>query len=302
MKIQTILILLLVFTSGLKIFSQISFLGFDQVQCNLLENHSYTYEIIRVGKWSTPGFIIFRDGVIVYHSPIAEHSPYFFRDFNFINDSIGFLVYSDISTTWVYRTSDYGQTWENIGFGLGGGFISGEYFGLYIVNFNTAFLITSLGFRIVVSRASEISQAYKIIDLDSSNIAINDTIYGDPFCIKDSLTFSVMIDTNRIDLKLNFQQLSLPTTSRNIYATANSIDVFPNPSSDYIKIHFNTEIASYGSIIVQDISGKIVIINELNDPFSEKIYIGDLPEGIYSIKILIENIFYQTKFIKINSR
>jgi hypothetical protein len=73
------------------------------------------------------------------------------------------------------------------------------------------------------------------------------------------------------------------------HATTKAVAVFPNPYSDYLRIRCNEEIMSQASIIIQDILGKMVIINELNDPFNERLYNGNLTEGVYLIKILIEN-------------
>jgi len=60
------------------------------------------------------------------------------------------------------------------------------------------------------------------------------------------------------------------------------IKIFPNPASDWLKIE--TEKYIITSVRIIDILGKDVI--KINDFENEKIYIGNLPNGVYRILII----------------
>jgi Secretion system C-terminal sorting domain len=298
-------------TIGINLLSQITFIGFDQKQCNLLENSPYTYRSFYFGKWTTPGYEILKDGIVVYSPAKIDNDPHWIKDLKFINDSTGFLIEATCCSGGIYKTIDFGKTWKVIGYGalgyIGNCFIDNGYLGMYIINSNEAFLITSYACdtTLVVSRASEFSKNIKRIRLDTLNtlkISLTDSIFGNPFCIKDTLSFKILLSTDTIKIEITLQQLPLPPVEINSIVSTNRLDIYPNPTSDYIKIHYTEEIRSPIIISIQDILGKKIISKKLNNSVNEEVYIGNLPEGIYLVNISIENRIFQSKFIKINNR
>lgn len=87
----------------------------------------------------------------------------------------------------------------------------------------------------------------------------------------------------------------LPLSISNIKKTIN-VDVFPNPISSNLSIHFNEEVIKNCNIDIKNIDGRTVIRqvgkikNELN--------LGKLSNGIYILTIHNNDKFYSQKIIK----
>lgn len=313
-KLYTLTIFL--FCLVIKVSSQISFLGFDQEQCNLLKDSPYSYESFFTGKWTTPAYRILRSGDVIFtksgviSSGMVEisHSPYWIEDLKFISNSVGFIVETSLGEGSVLKTSDFGKTWNKVSSGNIGLSSWNEndkhgYLSLYTINAYTSLLIASRDTMLFVTRGSEFGQHTQKIKLSGHNeISINDTIYGNPDCIEDSLTCKIKFNNDTIRLKISLVKLELPTSNINSVTTKNLLDIYPNPCVDFLKFNYNSEIKFPISFEIYDIQGNKVIVNELLDPFDDSISVKSLSEGIYFIRLRIANKYMQNRFIKINNR
>lgn len=303
MKPKLILIIILFSISQLNLSAQLHFLGFDQLQCNILENSPYTLVQTIGGKRAAPGFQILKNGIIVYiANDFAHDVPYWCHELKFINDSTGWMVETIFNTSYVKKTTDSGKTWKEIGVGIGEGYGRG-YYGFYVVNLYTTFLITYLDYGFVISKASDFGSSRKrfLADTLDSPVVINDTMYGNPYCIEDTLSFKFLVNTDTLKVKINLRQLDLPVVSGTPKVIANKIDIFPNPASDYIKIHFEKSTGFPCDVYIQDMLGKVVMLKKINNPFEEDIFIGNLQNGVYLVKIQTGNSFLQSRFLKIKN-
>jgi hypothetical protein len=76
----------------------------------------------------------------------------------------------------------------------------------------------------------------------------------------------------------------------------NKIEVFPNPSSNYISIPV---IDNSVQLEICDLSGKPILQKDMSSNKTDQIIISDLPSGVYIGKILLKNNQNMTfKFIK----
>ncbi len=73
----------------------------------------------------------------------------------------------------------------------------------------------------------------------------------------------------------------------------NSVSIAPNPASEYIAI---TGASGYDSYSINDSSGKTIIKRQINP--DEKIFIKQLPAGLYTITLYKNNNTYTQRFIK----
>lgn len=75
------------------------------------------------------------------------------------------------------------------------------------------------------------------------------------------------------------------------------LGVFPNPSSSEITL--TSEAVGNGTITILDITGRAVIQNKLAITSTQKINIQELPNGVYSLVVTIENKRSVISFVKI---
>lgn len=76
----------------------------------------------------------------------------------------------------------------------------------------------------------------------------------------------------------------------------NTINIYPNPTSDYININSNKKI-TLKNIYLYDISGKEILIKT---PTHNRIDLSNLPSGVYIIKIMTDIGTFNKKILKIN--
>lgn len=78
-----------------------------------------------------------------------------------------------------------------------------------------------------------------------------------------------------------------------------SAEVFPNPFHRQITIHFNTTILKHIAVSIYDVQGKI-IYNQTFPPTQKlELYLNDIANGTYFLKVNSELQFFNTKLIKI---
>jgi uncharacterized delta-60 repeat protein len=75
------------------------------------------------------------------------------------------------------------------------------------------------------------------------------------------------------------------------------LGIFPNPSSNEITL--TSDVLGNGSIAILDMTGRIVIQNRTVVTSTQKLNIQDLPNGVYSVVVTIENKRSVVSFVKI---
>ena len=91
-------------------------------------------------------------------------------------------------------------------------------------------------------------------------------------------------------------------TNVNKVENISNVKIFPNPAQNQVNITIDFEKYDNFDIVISDIQGKTMlntqlISNKSNNQLS--IDISQIPQGIYSIKLLSKNFIYHYKFIKI---
>jgi hypothetical protein len=88
-----------------------------------------------------------------------------------------------------------------------------------------------------------------------------------------------------------------PVLVRNTF-TINQINVYPNPTCDYIIISESAISKKANSILLYDINGKVILIREIIR-VGNSINVSSLPEGIYFVKVIYnDNSSAVAKFVK----
>ncbi|WP_020527557.1 T9SS type A sorting domain-containing protein [Flexithrix dorotheae] len=73
-----------------------------------------------------------------------------------------------------------------------------------------------------------------------------------------------------------------------------TITIFPNPSTDYIKVEFQSQIITPNQLTILDIEGRSFPIKIVDN----KIFISHLPKGIYILKFQLKGRSYSKKILK----
>lgn len=237
-NIQTIL---LVITMHVAIMAnaQIQFVGFDHPTCPQQSSNVYTYSNYTSGGGGSGtilGYNIFRNGVAVFGESGTMGNGKVCKDLVFVNDSIGFLVtYSGSLAISVLRTEDYGVNWTLIGGG------APNYFGMYVVNYNTAYVVTQWDtpMQLIVAKCSSIAaEANATFVYDQSitaDVYRSDTLLYSDMCGIDSLNIMVQNGVDTITYHINMVGLFSSLNSE-LDADVPNIKIFPNPASDYFFI------------------------------------------------------------------
>jgi hypothetical protein len=276
-------------------FSQTTFLGFEQKQCGLVENHGYTFANEQ-GLCSTHSAVykIFFNEELVYEKPCIYLGFYSVIALSFINDSTGFLIEGSSGNCGVYKTNDYGKSWDNLGSG------GPDFLGYYVVNEHDVYLITTAnGWGAMITKASAINgkgtyDYHTEIDIVENEAIINDTIYGAIFCEIDTLSFKVKDGADTITYNIAFHNESLPTGSR--YLSDSRLTLYPNPCSDYIYFAQNRFRNKQAKTAIYTMDGRLVKFYVTS---GNRIYVGDLKTGVYLMEIEIGDEKVKRKIIKI---
>ena len=235
MRYIRFVLLLTLLHCGLPTNAQIQFVGFDHPTCPQQSSNVYTYSNYTSGGGGSGtilGYTIFRNGVVVFGESGTMGSGRICKDLVFVNDSIGFLVtYSGNMAISVLRTQDYGVSWTLIGGG------APNYFGMYVVNYTTAYVVTQwdtpMQFR--VAKCSSIAAENDILFIYDQTITTDvyrtDTLLYSDMCGVDSLNILVQngVDTVTYHINIFGYQSSL---NSDLYIDETKIKLFPNPTSD----------------------------------------------------------------------
>jgi len=276
-------------------FSQTTFLGFEQEQCGLVENHGYTFANVQ-GLCSTHSAVykIFLDEKLVYEKPCTYLGFYSVIALSFINDTTGFLIEGSSSNCGVYKTNDLGKSWEYLGSG------GPDLLAYYVVNEHDVYLITTANnWGALITKASDINgkgtyEYHTEIDIVENEAIINDTIYGDIFCDIDTLRFKVKEGADTITYNIAFHNEPLPTGSR--YLSDSRFTIYPNPCSDYIYFSPDRFKDKQAKTIIYTMDARLVKSYVTN---GNRIYVGDLKTGVYLMEIEIGDEKVRRKIVKI---
>lgn len=274
-------------------YSQSIFLGFEQSQCGLIENHGYTYTNER-GTCSSHSAIykIFLNDNLVYEKPCEYLQFYYVDTMFFINDSTGFIIVKYLDSNYiVYKTKDYGASWLRLGWG------GPTYWGFYLVNANNVYLITGAnGSGPLITRASDIENKnppYYDITITGNEAIINDTISGNPLCGHDTLSFKVIDGTDTITYIIALKSNPLPNATWELPVA--QFEVYPNPCSDYVCFPQNVLKNEVWTCKIYSVDVNLVMTDKIID---NCVYVKNLKSGIYLIIIQNGNTIMTTKIIK----
>ncbi|MBE9481262.1 MAG: T9SS type A sorting domain-containing protein [Bacteroidetes bacterium] len=256
------------------LFSQVFFLGFDQIQCGLITNHDYTYDNSLTCPHGT-GYRIYKNGIQVFEKCI-EYGGCSVLDMMIISETTGFIIESNSNGHTIYKTVNSGVNWEPIGGG------APTFLGFYLVNQNTGYLVTTWDnpLALYISRVSDINTIFITDSNINNDIIISDTIYGDPFCEMDTLSFKIKnnFDTISYYILLNVVPLNIQDISIKSKAS-----IYPNPVNDYFTFKNIEFMQSDNCITIYNYDGSFVKVLESSK--KKNFYVGDLNTGIYLIEI-----------------
>lgn len=88
-----------------------------------------------------------------------------------------------------------------------------------------------------------------------------------------------------------------PSLSVESITASNSINIFPNPTSDFLNLNFKENLS--GTLFLYDLSGKKVIDLAVNSNGNDSVTIdcSEFAPGIYLLKIATKNRLYSSKII-----
>ena len=294
MKKAAIISILLVLT--IKVFSQVTFIGFDTTICGHTTNNIYTYSNVSGGNGSTSNgfFYVFKNGIQVFYDGGFQQYSEQCHDLIFINDSVGFLVYTLSSNYYVKETFDYGVSWIDIG-------SSGNlYYGLYILNPHFAYLVAGANygglFQINVVRCSDIQPPQQTFIRDTainSDIYKTDNILGNTLCFRDSLNILLKKNTDTITYHINILS---NTTEIEIKQTGNNnISIYPNPANNTLNI----TNAENSNITIYNLLGEEVMNVNYKNMINRitTINVSGLNNGTFMIKFFSDKNIITKKLI-----
>jgi hypothetical protein len=196
----------------------------------------------------------------------------------------------------IYRTEDYGQTWQDV--------LSSNaapyYAGMYVINDWTAYMVTyyfsDIQKKVLLARASTIPlnrDAHFINDdTCSTDLYETDSLLNADRCGVDSLQFSFVNNGDTITYHINFEVIN-----------ANVIDskpeheplvVYPNPARSYFSLQL-PEGNVVKSMRLVSLAGLEVAAFDLQQIQNNAFFIGDLPPGMYVLQTQIPQRLYQSK-------
>ena len=291
-------LLLLVFGSSLA-FGQMQFLGFDHNYCPdaLSMNYTYTNWFNQLSEQG--GFKVYRDGVEVYSSSASLPNTPTCVDLKFVNDGVGFMVLrTPLGQHRLYRTEDYGQTWQDILDSNGPPF----YAGMYIINDWTAYMVTyyfsDFQKQVDLARGSTIQSnrdAHFINDtMVSTDIYKTDSLLNDDRCGADSLQFAFVSNGDTINYHINFEVINASILeSKNAYEP---LFVYPNPARTLFSLQL-PEGNVVKSLRLVNLAGAEVATFDEQQIQNNAFFIGDVLPGLYVLQTQTLQGLYQSKIM-----
>lgn len=291
-------LLLLVFGSSLA-FGQMQFLGFDHNYCPdaLSMNYTYTNWFNQLSEQG--GYKIYRDGVEVYSSSASLPNTPTCVDLKFVNDGVGFMVLrTPLGQHRLYRTEDYGQTWQDILDSNGPPF----YAGMYIINDWTAYMVTyyfsDFQKQVDLARGSTIQSnrdAHFINDnMVSTDIYKTDSLLNDDRCGADSLHFSFVNNGDTVNYHINFEVINASVFESQL--DYEQLVVYPNPARTSFSLQL-LEGNVVKSLRLVNLAGAELATFDEQQIQSNAFLIGELPPGLYMLQTQTLQGLYQSKLM-----
>lgn len=291
-------LLLLVFGSSLA-FGQMQFLGFDHNYCPDAMSINYTYSNWFNQLSEQGGYIVYRDGVEVHSSSASLPNTPTCVDLKFVNDGVGFMVLrTPLGQHRLYRTEDYGQTWQDILDSNGPPF----YAGMYIINDWTAYMVTyyfsDFQKQVDLARGSTIQSnrdAHFINDtMVSTDIYKTDSLLNDDRCGADSLQFAFVSNGDTINYHINFEVINASILeSKNAYEP---LFVYPNPARTLFSLQL-PEGNVVKSLRLVNLAGAEVATFDEQQIQNNAFFIGDVLPGLYVLQTHTLQGLYQSKIM-----
>lgn len=261
--------------------AQISFIGFDTTICGSPLTISYTYTNYDIGSHGH-GYRIYKNGILIYDK--QNSGPLFCRELIFINDSIGFIAEANlgvgsIPSISVFKTSDFGLYWANVG-------NSAEYgysIGLFIVNANYGYLVAPNFGNVLVSTISDIQTPSNIIydSLVNADIYKTDSILYNPLCNIDSLKIFILNNTDTITYHINFDfHISVFAIDKENKNQA----IFPCPATDHFSL--SNDIKEISSVSLVNVNGQTIINFSKKSILENYFILPKMANGIYFISTI----------------
>jgi len=295
---KIIYLLLLVFGSSLA-FGQMQFLGFDHNYCPdaLSMNYTYTNWFNQLSEQG--GYKIYRDGVEVYSGSASLPNTPTCVDLKFVNDGVGFMVLrTPLGQHRLYRTEDYGQTWQDILDSNGPPF----YAGMYIINDWTAYMVTyyfsDFQKQVDLARGSTIQSnrdAHFINDtMVSTDIYKTDSLLNDDRCWADSLHFSFLSNGDTVNYHINFEVINASIIESQ--PDYEPLVVYPNPA----RTSFSLQLPE-GNVVknlrLVNLAGAEVATFDEQQIQNNAFFIGDVLPGLYVLQTQTLQGLYQSKIM-----
>ncbi|NVO02556.1 MAG: T9SS type A sorting domain-containing protein [Bacteroidetes bacterium] len=263
---------------AIKVSAQVSFIGFDTIICSSPMTNVYTYVNYMIGSHGG-GYTIYQNGVQVFDKQNYDASLVC-NDLIFINDNIGFIVECNALSMnrTVYKSSDSGQNWTYCGSG------APYYLGLYILNENYGYLLTTVNSIVMLTKVSDIEPPVNLIFDDSLTAEIykHDTINGVLLCNIDTLKMSSLksnLDTLNYYIIIN----SIPAGITEIGIDNPVFKIFPNPTSEYFS--FMKKPEGIISVDLFGINGQLVKHFSINDANNNYFGTEELLNGFYFVRV-----------------
>ena len=275
----------LVFISS-TIFGQVIFNGFDQEQCGLYPNNPYTYENY-IDCIDGAGYNIYKNDLEVWSNcPFMDGCSV--EKLVVTSDTSVFLIDKCVTgLISVYKTTDSFDNLELLNFGI-------EYFlGFYLISPNLGYFITYFDSTLYVNCSSDIVPPKFFTDevIDNDTV-FYDSIVGVPFCDIDTLSFTILHNETPVNYAIVFNANPVNIGEKDI---VDEIVIFPNPAKEYFRLKGESFIDN----------SKIEVLNKYGEFVKSftvtsggQYYIGDLPKGLYFVRIkYLDSLIYQKLII-----
>jgi hypothetical protein len=109
---------------------------------------------------------------------------------------------------------------------------------------------------------------------------------------------NVLVYDNCSNQLISSYSLIYPTGIKDLTGNYKSIRVFPNPVDVYFMIDVNNELYTSGTLFIYDVSGRLMMKQEINDFTNTGVDVSSLNRGLYFIKMLVEQTTYSGHIIK----
>ena len=280
-------------------FGQMQFLGFDHNYCPDAMSTNYTYSNWFNQLSEQGGFKVYRDGVEVYSSSASLPYTPTCVDLKFVNDGVGFMVLrTPLEHHRIYRTEDYGQTWQDVLSSNGAPY----YAGMYVINDWTAYMVTyyfsDVQKRVLVARASTIPlnrNAQFINDnMVSTDIYETDSLLNDDRCGADSLQFALVSNGDTINYHINFEIINASIFESQ--PDHEPLVVYPNPARTSFSLQL-PEGNVVKSLHLVNLAGAEVASFDEQQIQNNAFLIGELPPGLYMLQTQTLQGLYQSKIM-----